>query len=114
MTYEISWRHRTSSNPNRPAEPGRTELPILVGFINEIVEPEALMPRVLELAARIAKNAPLAVQAVKEAAIRTNGLPLNEAFAIEHECSAKVMTSSDAREGPRAFAEKREPVFTGE
>ncbi|MFT5041249.1 MAG: enoyl-CoA hydratase [Hyphomicrobiaceae bacterium] len=77
-----------------------------VGFVNEVVEPKALMPRALELAAKIAKNAPLAVQAIKEAAIRTNGLPLDEAFAIEHECSAKVMTSSDAREGPRAFAEK--------
>ena len=85
-----------------------------VGFINEVVEPEALMPRALELAAKIAKNAPLAVQAIKETAIRTNGIPLEEAFKIEHECSAKVMTSSDAREGPRAFAEKREPVFKGE
>ncbi|MDE0911807.1 MAG: enoyl-CoA hydratase-related protein [bacterium] len=85
-----------------------------VGFINEVVEPEALMPRALEIAAKIAKNAPLAVQAIKETAIRTNGIPLEEAFKIEHECSAKVMTSSDAREGPRAFAEKREPVFKGE
>ena len=84
-----------------------------VGFINEVVEPEALMPRALELAAKIAKNAPLAVQAIKETAIRTNGIPLEEAFKIEHECSAKVMTSSDAREGPRAFAEKRGPVFKG-
>jgi enoyl-CoA hydratase len=84
-----------------------------VGFINEVVEPEALMPRALELAAKIAKNAPLAVQAIKETAIRTNGIPLEEAFKIEHECSARVMTSSDAREGPRAFAEKREPVFKG-
>jgi enoyl-CoA hydratase len=85
-----------------------------IGFVNEVVEPEALMPRALELAAKIAKNAPLAVQAIKEAAIRTNGLPLEDAFVIEHECSAKVMRSKDAREGPRAFAEKREPVFTGE
>ncbi len=85
-----------------------------IGLVNEVVAPEALMPRALELAAKIAKNAPLAVQAIKEAAIRTNGLPLDDAFVIEHECAAKVMTSSDAREGPRAFAEKREPVFTGE
>jgi enoyl-CoA hydratase len=85
-----------------------------IGFVNEVVEPEALMPRALELAAKIAKNAPLAVQAIKETAVRTNGLPLEEAYKIEHECSAKVMTSSDAREGPRAFAEKREPVFKGE
>jgi enoyl-CoA hydratase len=85
-----------------------------IGFVNEVVEPEALMPRALELAGKIAKNAPLAVQAIKQASIRTNGLPLEEAFAIEHELSARVTASKDAREGPRAFAEKREPVFKGE
>lgn len=84
-----------------------------IGFINEIVEPDQLMPRALEIAERLAKNAPLALRKIKEAVIRTNGLPLEEAYAIEHECSAVVMTSEDAREGPRAFMEKREPVFTG-
>ena len=85
-----------------------------IGLVNEVVEPAALMPRALEIAHKIARNAPLAVQAIKEAAIRSNGLPLEEAYAIEHECSARVTASKDAREGPRAFAEKREPVFTGE
>ena len=84
-----------------------------IGFVNEVVEPEALMPRALELAGKIAKNAPLAVQAIKEAATRSNGLPLEDAFKVEHEVSAKVMTSKDAREGPRAFAEKREPKWSG-
>ena len=42
------------------------------------------------------------------------GLSLDDAYVIEHECSARVMRSKDAREGPRAFAEKREPVYTGE
>jgi len=41
-------------------------------------------------------------------------LPLEEAHRIEYEISGRVMTSKDAREGPRAFMEKREPVFTGE
>ena len=85
-----------------------------IGFVNEVVAPDALMPRALEIARKIAANAPLAVQAVKEAAIRTNGLPLEDAYAIEHEVSARVTSSDDAREGPRAFAEKREPVFRGE
>ena len=62
---------------------------------------------------RLAKNAPLALRAIKEAAIRTSGLPLEEAFRIEHELSGPVVRSQDAREGPRAFMEKREPVFTG-
>jgi enoyl-CoA hydratase/carnithine racemase len=46
--------------------------------------------------------------------IRTSGRPLDEAYAIEHELSARVMRSRDAREGPKAFMEKREPVWTGE
>ena len=85
-----------------------------IGFVNEVVEPEELMPRALEIAQRLAKNAPLALRKIKEAVIRTSGLPLEEAYTIEHECAAVVMQSKDAREGPLAFAEKREPVFTGE
>jgi enoyl-CoA hydratase len=82
-----------------------------IGFINEVVEPEALMPRALEVADRLARNAPLALRAIKEAVIRTSGLALDEAYTIEHQLSAKVMTSQDAREGPKAFIEKREPVW---
>ncbi len=85
-----------------------------IGFVNEVVEPERLMPRAMEFAERLARNAPLALRAIKEAAIRTSGLPLDEAYRIEHELSASVMRSKDAREGPRAFMEKREPLFEGE
>lgn len=85
-----------------------------IGFVNEVVAHADLMPRALEFAERLAKNAPLALRAIKEAVIRTNGLPLEQAYEIEHEISARVMRSKDAREGPRAFMEKREPVFTGE
>ncbi len=45
---------------------------------------------------------------------KPNGMPIAEAFEIENECSQVVMSSKDAREGPRAFREKRDPVFTGE
>jgi enoyl-CoA hydratase len=85
-----------------------------IGLINEIVEPDALLPRVEEIAHRLAKNGPLALRKIKEVVLRTNGLPLADAFEIENECSQVVMSSKDAREGPRAFREKREPVFTGE
>jgi enoyl-CoA hydratase len=85
-----------------------------IGFVNEVVAKEELMPRVFEFAERLAKNAPLALRAIKETVIRTSGLPLEEAYRIEHELAAGVMGSKDAREGPKAFVEKRDPIFTGE
>ncbi|NRA00205.1 MAG: enoyl-CoA hydratase/isomerase family protein [Myxococcales bacterium] len=85
-----------------------------IGFVNEVVEPDQLMPRAIEIAEKLAKNAPIALRKIKECVIRTSGIPLEEAYVIEHECAAAVVTSKDAREGPRAFMEKREPVFTGE
>ena len=84
-----------------------------VGFVNEIVPREKLLDRAFELAARIAENGPLAVRKIKEAVIRSQGRPLEEAFPIEDECTREVMRSSDAREGPRAFMEKRKANFTG-
>ena len=85
-----------------------------IGLVNEVVEPDAVMPRAEEIAARLAKIGPLALRKIKEAVLRTSGEPLARAYEIENECSAVVMASKDAREGPRAFMEKREPVFTGE
>ena len=84
-----------------------------VGFVNEVVEPEELMARAMEFAERLARNAPLALRAIKEAVLRTSGMQLESAYQIEYEISAQVMASQDAREGPKAFMEKREPVFTG-
>jgi enoyl-CoA hydratase len=84
-----------------------------IGFINEIVPREKLLDRAFEVAGRIAENGPLAVAKIKEAVLRSQGRPLDEAFVIEDECSREVMRSSDAREGPRAFMEKRKPNFTG-
>ncbi|MFK8021580.1 MAG: enoyl-CoA hydratase/isomerase family protein [Pseudomonadales bacterium] len=85
-----------------------------IGFINEVVPPERLMPRAYEFAERLAKNAPLAMQACKETVLRSSGMELNDAYALEHELSQPVVMSKDAREGPRAFAEKREPNYIGE
>lgn len=85
-----------------------------IGLINEVVEPDEVLPRAREVARRLARNGPLALRKIKEAVLRTSGVPLDRAYEIENECSAAVMASKDAREGPRAFMEKREPVFTGE
>jgi enoyl-CoA hydratase len=84
-----------------------------LGLINYVVPQERLMARAEELATTIAENGPVAVRAIKEAVRRTSGRPLEEAFKIENECAAPVMRTEDAREGPRAFMEKRKPVYKG-
>src|SRR5499426_1698817 len=79
-----------------------------IGLVNELAEPGAVLARAEEIAARLARNGPLALRKIKEAVLRTSGLPLEQAYQIENECSAVVMQSKDAREGPRAFMEKRD------
>src|SRR5262249_2689420 len=86
---------------------------LAMGLLNEIVPRESLLERAFELAARISTNGPLAVRKIKAAAIRCQGLPLEDAFTIEDECVREVMRAADAREGPRAFVEKRTATFTG-
>lgn len=83
------------------------------GLINKVVEPERLVEATEEYATRLARNAPLSLEAIKRTALQTSGIPLQDAFAIEAAASGAVMQSEDAKEGPRAFAEKREPVYKG-
>jgi len=85
-----------------------------MGLLNYVVPRAQLIDKALELAAKLAANGPLAVRKIKEGVVRSSGLPLDQALQIENEVSAAVMSSKDAREGPRAFAEKRRPRFTGE
>jgi enoyl-CoA hydratase/carnithine racemase len=84
-----------------------------IGLINHVVPPEKLMEKAEELARTIAANGPLAVRKIKEAVEKSSGRPLEEAFRIEDEMQRVVGRSEDAREGPRAFMEKRKPVYKG-
>jgi len=84
-----------------------------LGLINYVVSREQLMPKAEELAATIAENGPFAVRKIKEAVIKCSGVPLAEAFKIENAISRQVMVTEDAREGPRAFMEKRKPRYQG-
>ncbi len=84
-----------------------------LGLINEIVEPEFLMDRAFEWANRICVNAPLAVQATKESVLRGLAGSLDEAYVIEQEISKTIFATEDAKEGPKAFAEKRSPKWQG-
>jgi enoyl-CoA hydratase len=84
-----------------------------LGLVNHVVPDGQALAKAREIAARIAKNGPLAVKAIVATLRETETLPEAEAFAIEQRYGMAVMASEDAREGPRAFLEKREPVFRG-
>ena len=84
-----------------------------LGLLNEIVSGTDLQERALWWAGRITVNAPLAVQATKESVLRGLAVDQREAYKIETELAGKVFSSDDAKEGPKAFAEKRDPEWKG-
>src|SRR5215217_2737316 len=84
-----------------------------LGLLNEIVPEAELADRALDWARRITANAPLAVQATKESVLRGLAVDQKEAYRIESELAGTIFSSEDAKEGPKAFAEKREPIWTG-
>ncbi|GAC1373902.1 MAG: crotonase/enoyl-CoA hydratase family protein [Acidimicrobiales bacterium] len=84
-----------------------------IGLINRVVPSAEVIPTAEELARKISLGAPIALTKTKEAMVRSNGRPLAEAFLIESECTKANARTDDAREGPRAFMEKRDPVFRG-
>lgn len=84
-----------------------------LGLVNHVVPDGQALAKAKQIAARIAENGPLAVRAIVATLRATETLPEAEAFAIEQQHGMKVMMSRDAAEGPRAFLEKRKPVFEG-
>jgi enoyl-CoA hydratase len=85
-----------------------------VGFVN-YVEPtaDAVRERARRLAQSIARNAPLSVRAAKEGLRLGTALGAERGLAASKEIHKAVYASEDAREGPRAFAEKRTPIWKG-
>jgi enoyl-CoA hydratase len=94
------------------AEAFPAERALQLGLINEIVPPDELQQRARDWADRILANGPLAVRATKESVVRGLSGTLREAYKIENELSGIVFASEDAKEGPRAFADKRAPRWT--
>ena len=84
------------------------------GLINKVVPASEVMAAALDYARRIAKNAPLAVQAAKELAIRSREMDRVTGLRVEQLVNRMLQFSADAKEGPAAFAEKRPPRFKGE
>ncbi|MHA7601441.1 enoyl-CoA hydratase/isomerase family protein [Alicycliphilus sp. T452] len=81
------------------------------GLISQITEPDALIPRALEIAAAVASRAPKSVRASTALLRRARYDELQDALADERRAFADVLLSHDADEGIRAFAEKRAPRY---
>jgi enoyl-CoA hydratase len=84
-----------------------------IGLIGHVVPDGQALARALELADLVAANGPLAVQAMLRTIRETEGMPEDEAFKVDARVGVEVFRSADAKEGPRAFAEKRPPRFEG-
>jgi len=89
------------------------DVALRLGLVNEVVPPEQLDACVEEWVRDVLRSAPLAVYALKEAVQRSLDLPLAESFGARFTWEERRRESRDAVEGPRAFAERREPVWTG-
>ena len=83
------------------------------GVVSEVVEPAALLPRAEEIARMIAANAPLSVRGTKAEVQAWRMADIDHNYRLYQWIDAVVLDSEDAREGPQAFAEKREPVWKG-
>jgi enoyl-CoA hydratase len=84
------------------------------GMISALTEPGKAVDAAIELAERVAKNAPLAVAASKKLVLAAaQGFDEPTLWKMQEPLQKAVFTSNDAKEGPRAFAEKRDPNWTG-
>ncbi|HKA34250.1 MAG TPA: enoyl-CoA hydratase-related protein [Candidatus Binatia bacterium] len=82
-------------------------------LVHQVVAREELLTAAERLAETLLKGAPLSLRFIKEAIRKGSELPLEEGLRLEADLSALIATTEDAKEGPRAFAEKREPVWKG-
>ena len=84
-----------------------------MGLIQEIVAKEQVFDRAIEIAQSIADKAPIAAQMTKHMVRMAQSIPLEVGLLYENDSFSYCMTTEDAAEGQRAFAEKRKPNFKG-
>jgi enoyl-CoA hydratase/carnithine racemase len=92
-------------------EPITAQEALHYGLVNRVVPQAEVLPTALKLAERICENGPLGVWASKEAALRGLDTTLEDAMFLDDYLLAKLVATEDAKEGPRAFLEKRKPQF---
>lgn len=83
-----------------------------IGLIGHVVPDGGALEKALEIAATIGQNGPLAVESILRTLHETDGMTEKEALDHEFTYGWSVFSTNDAKEGPRAFAEKRTPNFT--
>lgn len=84
------------------------------GLVNAVVPQDKVMEKALDWARRLKKNAPLALQATKEAAIRSRGMDLNTGLRYEQAIARLLLFTEDSREGPAAFNAQRAADYQGQ
>ena len=87
------------------------EMCLRMGLVHEVVEPDQLLPRAIEIAKLICENAPIAVQGVKAVANFWRNLVMDEQYQFSSWVNKQVGGSEDSKEGPKAFAERRAPQW---
>jgi enoyl-CoA hydratase/carnithine racemase len=86
---------------------------VRIGYASKCVPADELLPAARELAMRISQGPSVAIQLAKRLVYRSYNAGVEEALEAADQAMAMVRATEDAREGPRAFAEKRAPVFKG-
>jgi acetyl-CoA C-acetyltransferase len=95
------------------AEPISADRALELGLVNRVVEPGGTVAAALELADRIAANAPLSIAVSKRIVDESPDWPVAEGYERQTALAAPVLSSADATEGIRVFAEHRAPTWTG-
>ena len=111
LARQVPWAH--AMELILVGEPITAQHALAIGLVNRVVPPDQVVSTAEDYARRISLGAPVALLKSKEAIMRGSGRPLEEAFGIESQCTKDNAATDDAKEGPRAFMEKRPPVFTG-